>query len=299
MLTHPCFEAQNKAYHYLLTCAVQENLRRTGLDSDDEELDEANLFGDDDDDAGGDDAANGDNDGAGAAAAGSGRGRLKRRAAAAEEDADAGDAAAGGDDEGFADEVMDEAPGDGGFEVDALIADDDAADEVRRGDADRHAAGMALHVVGLQLLILRETVGSLTAEWSLRQKVRVLRFRSASTVCLQLHVSCCVHAAWLDVVWTLGFCHSCGVWCACRAQHSCECRGLLPFSSGWHAGISTTDHFRVFALLLCRHILRPCCRLEEMQQQQGSHASGSGRRLNPTMRTKAALLQQHQQRTAA
>jgi hypothetical protein len=107
------------------------------LDSDDEdaELDEANLFGDDDGD---DDAANGDDEDAGeaAAAAGSGRGRLKRRAAAAEDDADAGDgaAAAGDDEEGFADEVMDEAPGDGGFAVDALFADDEAGDEVRARD---------------------------------------------------------------------------------------------------------------------------------------------------------------------
>lgn len=103
---------------------VQENLRRTGLDSDDEDIDEAQLFGSDggDDDAA---AANGDVDeDAGAAAApGSGRGRLKRRAAAAEDDdGDAGDAAAAA---GDGDEVMDEAPGEGGFEVDALFADDD------------------------------------------------------------------------------------------------------------------------------------------------------------------------------
>jgi hypothetical protein len=36
-----------------------------------------------------------------------------------------------------------------------------------------------------------------------------------------------------------------------------------------------------------------------MQQQQGCHASGSGRRSNLTMRTKVALLQQRQQRMAA
>eukprot|EP00882_Tetradesmus_deserticola_P012382 GHRQ01013123.1.p1 GENE.GHRQ01013123.1~~GHRQ01013123.1.p1 ORF type:complete len:722 (+),score=423.52 GHRQ01013123.1:290-2455(+) len=108
---------------------VQENLRRAGLDSDDEEpVDEDRLFGSDDDDAAGD-AANGSAEGAGAAAAaGSGRGRLKRRAAAAAAAAgddgaeDAGGAAGG--DAGFSEEGMDEAPGNGSLETDALFADD-------------------------------------------------------------------------------------------------------------------------------------------------------------------------------
>jgi hypothetical protein len=117
-----------------MLCTLQENLRRTGLDSDEDEgIDEEQLFGSDggDDDAGDNAANGGDEDAAGAAAAGSGRGRLKRRAAAAAAAEDDADAGAEGNGDAVDDEVMDEAPGEGGFEVDALFADDDAGDEVR------------------------------------------------------------------------------------------------------------------------------------------------------------------------